>query len=231
MAKKMPKKDINLYTLVVGPKKSTMKKGVLFTVIGIAAVLLLGGGFAAAKVYAVSQDKIAADLEKKVNDPELQEKLQHVNELAKDIAMMRTAGNAYGAIRTEIDYNAKSSCDDFTVDLVEKLVSCEEYNISAEDNHIATITALSFEDQTLHITADSVDSRNISFFVSNLTRLGIFSDVSYESYALTEKNVTYGEEKVSNSVYTYVVDAVFVTHVYEEEPEETTQTTEEATAQ
>lgn len=225
MAKKMPRKDINLYTLVVGPKKSTMKKGVLFAVIGILAVVLLGGGFAAAKVYAVTQEKIASELEAKTNDPALQEKLQHVNDLAQDIATMRTAGNAYSTIRTEIEFGARSNCDDFTLDLVEQLVSCEDYSVGETTREIATITGLSFDGQTLQITAQSVDSRNVSFFVSNLVHLGIFSDVSYDSYTLSETS------------YTYVVNAVFTAHDYTEETTEagetgeTTETTEEANAQ
>ena len=40
---KLPKKDINLYPLVVAPKKNTMKKGALFGILGTVAVLLLGG--------------------------------------------------------------------------------------------------------------------------------------------------------------------------------------------
>lgn len=31
---KLPKKDINLYPLVVAPKKNTMKKGALFGILG-----------------------------------------------------------------------------------------------------------------------------------------------------------------------------------------------------
>ena len=42
---KTPKKDINLYPLVVAPKKNTMKKGALYVVLGAAAVVLLAGGF------------------------------------------------------------------------------------------------------------------------------------------------------------------------------------------
>ena len=38
---KLPKKDINLYPLVVAPKKNTMKKGALFGILGTVAVLLL----------------------------------------------------------------------------------------------------------------------------------------------------------------------------------------------
>ena len=38
---KLPKKDINLYPLVVAPKKNTMKKGALFGILGTVAVLLM----------------------------------------------------------------------------------------------------------------------------------------------------------------------------------------------
>ena len=48
---KLPKKDINLYPLVVAPKKNTMKKGVLFGILGTVAVLLLGGSYAGARIY------------------------------------------------------------------------------------------------------------------------------------------------------------------------------------
>ena len=41
---KIPKKDMNLYPLVVAPKKNTVKKGALFAVAGAAAVVLLVGG-------------------------------------------------------------------------------------------------------------------------------------------------------------------------------------------
>ena len=48
---KLPKKDINLYPLVVAPKKNTMKKGALFGILGTVAVLLLGGSYAGARIY------------------------------------------------------------------------------------------------------------------------------------------------------------------------------------
>ena len=78
MAKKTPEKDINLYLLVAGPKKSTMKKGLLFTVLGIAAVVLMAVGFTSLKVYQSTQEKLVAELEEKTQDPALLEKIEHV---------------------------------------------------------------------------------------------------------------------------------------------------------
>lgn len=40
---KLPKKDINLYPLVVAPKKNTMKKGALFGILGTVAVMPVHG--------------------------------------------------------------------------------------------------------------------------------------------------------------------------------------------
>ena len=53
---KLPKKDINLYPLVVAPKKNTMKKGALFGILGTVAVLLLGGSYAGARIYVHTQE-------------------------------------------------------------------------------------------------------------------------------------------------------------------------------
>lgn len=240
MAKKTPKKDINLYLLVAGPKKSTMKKGLLFTVLGIAAVVLMAVGFTSLKVYQSTQEKLVAELEEKTQDPALLEKIEHVNELAKDIATIRTAGDAYGAVRGEIDYGIRSSCDNFTLDLIDKLIHCQDYRIGSEMEQIAAITAVSYDGQTLHISATSPDSQYVSSFVYNLTRLNIFSDVSYSSYTRSEVEDENGEVTVS---YAYTIDAVFVTHEYndaEENPEatgegettdDTTTGTEEVAAQ
>lgn len=207
---KTPKKDINLYTLVAAPKTKTAKKGVLFTVIGIAAVLLLGGSYAGVRIYVHTQEKIAIALEKKANDTELMEKIKNANAVAADIGTLRTAGNAYTEVRKEID-QSRVYCDDFLEDLIEKLLSCETFVTSQGDFSVATITGLSYADATLSISASSADSNYVSYFVTNLTRLGIFSDISYSGYTLTDEE------------YTYTINAVFVEHVYEETTEPATE--------
>lgn len=199
MAKTL-KKDINLYTLVVAPKAKTVKKGALITVIGIVAVLLLGGSYAGVKIYVHTQDKIVAALQEKAA-------------VAADIGTLRTAGNAYAEVRKEID-QSRSYCDDFSDDLTEKLLSCETYSTAQEDITVATITGLSYDGVVLSITANSTNSTYVSFFVTNLTRLGIFSDISYSGYVL------------SDTEYTYTISAVFVEHVYEETTEPATEVAE-----
>lgn len=210
---KTPKKDINLYTLVVAPKAKTVKKGALITVIGIVAVLLLGGSYAGVKIYVHTQDKIVAALQEKANDTELMEKIANANAVAADIGTLRTAGNAYAEVRKEIDHS-RSYCDDFSDDLTEKLLSCETYSTAQEDITVATITGLSYDGVVLSITANSTNSTYVSFFVTNLTRLGIFSDISYSGYVL------------SDTEYTYTISAVFVEHVYEETTEPATEVAE-----
>lgn len=200
---KVPKKDINLYSLVVAPKKNTAKKGVMFGALGIAAVVLMGGSYAAVRVYVKVQEDQVEELQEKANDPELLEKIAHANAVAEDINLVRTAGNAYSTIRLSID-SSRFYNDDFTEELIQQLISCETRTMpNNEQEQIATITALAYDGSTLSITANSPDSQYVSAFVTNLTHLNLFSDISYSGYAL------------SNEVYTYTVNAVFVTHVYE----------------
>ena len=221
---KTPKKDINLYPLVVAPKKNTMKKGVLFAVIGVAAAVAFVGSFVGVKLYVNAQLEQVAEMEAKANDASLMEKIENANAVVSDINILRTAGNAYAKIGKEI-YGTRSYSDDFSDDLIEKLVGCETYqSMSAGEVRIATITALAYDGETLSITANSADSQDVSAFVTNLTRLGLFSDISYTGYSLSE------------NVYTYTVNAVFVTHNYETTTGEaaaggTTETTTEVAAQ
>lgn len=212
MAKKTPRKDINLYTLVVGQKKSTVKKGVLFAVLGVAAAVLLGGSYGAIRVYAGTQKKHLEEMRAKTEDTALLEKIAHVNELTQDIGIMRNAGNVYDTVQLEITQDARSACDNFTEDLVEQLVSCEEMSFAGERVRIAEITGLSYDGMVLSISASSENSRYISFFNNNLSKLGIFSEVKYSDYAFTETS------------YTYTINATFVEHTYETE-----ESTEEAT--
>ena len=197
---KTPKKDINLYPLVVAPKKNTMKKGALYVVLGAAAVVLLAGGFVGTKIY-----KLVTEMEQKADDSDLREKIKNADAVAADIAVERTAGNAYTELRKQIDsswyYN-----DDFTTDLVDQLKSCE----TAQNETIASITGLSFDGTVLHITAESISSQSVSAFVKNLRNLDAFSNVSYSGYTLTD------------GVYTYEVLATFVEHVYTETPTDVT---------
>ncbi|MGN1404177.1 MAG: hypothetical protein ACI4XB_07640 [Ruminococcus sp.] len=207
---KTPKKDINLYTLVAAPKTKTVKKGALFAVLGIVAVVLLGGSYTGVKIYVHTQEQIAEELQEKANDAELMEKIANANAVAADISTLRTAGNAYSEVRKEIE-QSRAYCDDFSDDLIEKLLECETFHTAQADVTVATITGLSFDGSTLSISASSSDSKYVSYFVTNLTRLGIFSDISYTGYSLS------GEE------YTYTVSAVFVAHVYEETTEPATE--------
>lgn len=122
---KLPKKDINLYPLVVAPKKNTMKKGALFGILGTVAVLLLGGSYAGARIYVHTQENLVSEMETKANDTALMEKINNANAVANDISTLRTAGDVYTEVRATID-GTQEICDNFSEDLVQKLVGCEK---------------------------------------------------------------------------------------------------------
>ena len=107
---KLPKKDINLYPLVVAPKKNTMKKGVLFGILGTVAVLLLGGSYAGARIYVHTQENLVSEMETKANDTALMEKINNANAVANDISTLRTAGDVYTEVRTTIDGTQEICC-------------------------------------------------------------------------------------------------------------------------
>lgn len=194
---KLPKKDINLYPLVVAPKKNTMKKGALFGVLGTVAVLLLGGGYAGARIYVHTQENLVSEMETKANDTALMEKINNANAVANDISTLRTAGDVYTEVRATID-GTREICDNFSEDLVQKLVGCEKtVSPSRGEIQVAEITGLSYDGSTLSIAASSTNSQYVSTFVTNLTRLDLFSSITYDGYSL------------SDSVYTYTVNAVF----------------------
>lgn len=204
---KIPKKDINLYPLVVAPKKNTMKKGALYGVLGVAAVLLLVGGYVGTSIYVHTQEKLVTEMEAKANDTALLEKIQNANAVAADIGILRTAGNAYDEVRVTID-GSQTYCDNFSDELVQQLLSCQDtISPTAGELQIAEITGLSYDGTVLSITADSTDSQYVSTFVANLNRLGLFSSLTYDGYSL------------SDGVYTYTVNASF-------KPAETTATDE-----
>ena len=92
---KLPKKDINLYPLVVAPKKNTMKKGALFGILGTVAVLLLGGSYAGARIYVHTQENLVSEMETKANDTALMEKINNANAVANDIKKLT---NLHGEI-------------------------------------------------------------------------------------------------------------------------------------
>ncbi|MCC8110345.1 MAG: hypothetical protein LIO74_01530 [Ruminococcus sp.] len=101
---KTPKKDLNLYALVAEPKKSTVvKRGALFTVIGIVAVVALAGTYAGVKIYTATLNNSVEEWTEKANDPELQEKINNANAVATEIAILRIASGAYESVRVEID--------------------------------------------------------------------------------------------------------------------------------
>ena len=176
---KIPKKDMNLYPLVVAPKKNTVKKGALFAVAGAAAVVLLVGGYVGARVYVHTQENLVAEMQEKANDAELMEKINNANAVAADINTLRTAGNAYSEIRVKID-GSQEYCDNFSDDLVEKLVSCED---------------------TVSPSKGATKVRSV------LTRLGLFSTVTYDGYTFSEGTYTYTISAVFKSAETTVTDA------------------------
>ena len=191
---KIPKKDMNLYPLVVAPKKNTVKKGALFAVAGAAAVVLLVGGYVGARVYVHTQENLVAEMQEKANDAELMEKINN-------------AGNAYSEIRVKID-GSQEYCDNFSDDLVEKLVSCEDtVSPSKGATKVAKITGLSYDGSVFSIDAYSTDSQYVSTFVANLTRLGLFSTVTYDGYTFSEGTYTYTISAVFKSAETTVTDA------------------------
>lgn len=179
---KIPKKDMNLYPLVVAPKKNTVKKGALFAVAGAAAVVLLVGGYVGARVYVHTQENLVAEMQEKANDAELMEKINNANAVAADINTLRTAGNAYSEIRVKID-GSQEYCDNFSDDLVEKLVSCEDtVSPSKGATKVAKITGLSYDGS-------------------------VFSTVTYDGYTFSEGTYTYTISAVFKSAETTVTDA------------------------
>ncbi len=212
---KTPKKDLNLYALVAGPKKSTVvKRGALFTVIGIVAVVALAGTYAGVKIYTATLNNSVEEWTEKANDPELQEKNNNANAVAAEIAILRIASGAYESVRVEIDSSVQYT-ESFQKDLVERILSCEIYTLSGEEEQVATVISLLFDNEILSITAESTNSRYASFFVQNLTTLGIFDSVNYPGYSS------------SDGVYTYTVSVTFLE--YEVETDKDTATDEEAT--
>lgn len=167
---KAPKKDLNLYTLVVGPKKSTMKKGVLYTILGVTAAVVLVGSYVGVRVYVGAQDRLVEEWTEKANDTDLQEKILDANEIASDIVVMRTVSNAYDEIRIVIDGSKVYTTDTF----VEQLIGCETCILDGMTTQIADITSITYDGTTLSVTANSVESRYASFFVQNLQMLGVF---------------------------------------------------------
>ena len=100
-------------------------------------------------------------------------------------------------MRATID-GTQEICDNFSEDLVQKLVGCEKtVSPGRGEIQVAEITGLSYDGSTLSIAASSTDSQYVSTFVTNLTRLDLFSSITYDGYSL------------SDSVYTYTVNAVF----------------------
>lgn len=216
---KASKKDINLYTLIVGPKKHTVKTGLILGIVGIAALLIMGGTFAGLRVYANAQENKVAELQEKTNDPVLREKLAHVNEVMKQISVLRAAGDVYKEVRLDI-IQSQSYRDDFTPDLVDKIRNCEYRSINSEDVQIAEVTALAYTDNVLQITAHSDDSKYVSMFVDQIKSLGLFESIFYDGYVL--------QEEVG---YVYTVNAVFYKRVYELPAEESTEAVTEAASE
>lgn len=203
---KAPKKDLNLYTLVVGPKKSTMKKGVLYTILGVTAAVVLVGSYVGVRVYVGAQDRLVEEWTEKANDTDLQEKILDANEIASDIVVMRTVSNAYDEIRIVIDGSKAYTTDTF----VEQLIGCETCILDGMTTQIADITSITYDGTTLSVTANSVESRYASFFVQNLQMLGIFQEIGYSGYSS------------SNDGYTYTVNGELTPYEPEESTEEAT---------
>lgn len=210
---KVAKKDINLYALVAGPSKRTVKTGLIAAIAGAAALVLMGGAFAGLKIYAGSQENAVEVLQQKTQDPVLIEKLNSVSELMKQINTLRSSGDVYKQVRLDI-IQSQSYCDDFTPEFIETLRTSETIVSAGSIIQLAEITGLSFDGSVLHITATSTDNRNVSNFIDRLNSLGLFSQISYGGYSLATENG-----------YTFTVDAVFYPHEYEmpSENEEETQ--------
>ncbi len=200
---KTSKKDINLYNLIASPKSHTVKTGLIFGVIGITAVVIMGGTFAGLKVYANSQEKRVEILAEKTKDPVLLEKLSRVQEISDQISVLRTAGDVYKEVHLQ-RIQSQGYRDDFTIDFVSKLESCEEGVVYNRQTHLAEITDLSYSNKTLYITAESSDSKYVSIFVDNLNSTGLFSDLSYGGYT-----------RQDGTGYVYTVNATFYPREYE----------------
>lgn len=224
---KISKKDINFYSQLASPTTTKIKTGAIVGVAAIVMVVLMIGGYVGLKVYNTSITKQIDDLQVKMEDQVLAEKISKANDVASEISILRTAGDAYSQVRTEINENQRY-VDDFSDTLNEQLLSCENYTSNGKTTRVATIEGYSYDDEILTITATSTDSACVSFFVSNINKLGLFESVTYSGYEVEE------DEESGTSVYNYTVDAVFLTHDYTETEEETTadgstETTEEVT--
>lgn len=200
---KTSKKDINLYALVAGNQKRTVKTGLIAAIAGVAVLVLMGGAFAGLKVYAKSQENAVHVLQQKTEDPVLKEKLSKVNELMQQINTLRSSGDVYKQVRLDIIYS-QAYCDDFSDDFIETIKSSETVVSAGNIIRLATITGLSYDGTTLHISAVSADNRDISNFIDRLNSLGLFSQISYGGYSLA-----------TESGYSFTVDAQFYPHEYE----------------
>lgn len=204
---KTAKKDINLYALVAGDQKRTVKTGLIAIVAGLAALVLMGSAYAGLKIYAASQQNAVQVLQQKTEDPVLKEKLSKVNELMQQINTLRSSGDVYKKVRLNIIYS-QAYCDDFTDEFIDTLRTSETIVSAGNIVRLATITGLSYDGSQLHITATSSDNRHISNFMDRLNSLELFSEISYSGYSLA-----------TESGYTFTVNATFYPHEYELPPE------------
>ena len=70
--------------------------------------------------------------------------------MANDISTLRTAGDVYTEVRTTID-GTQEICDNFSEDLVQKLVGCEKtVSPSRGEIQVAEITGLSYDAAPFH---------------------------------------------------------------------------------
>jgi Tfp pilus assembly protein PilN len=222
MSKKIPKKDLNLYTALIGPKKKTVSTGIILSIVGASAAVLLIGSYVGLRIYAATKEADVTQLEMLTQDSVLQEKLAHANEVMEEVHVLQVSSGAYEEVYGEI-IQTEGYCKNFSSDLVEQLLRCQDFTVSGHAQQIATITGLSYSGGVLQIAAESDDSRNVSYFVNQLKTLDLFTEISYSGYA----------QSGAGESYSYVVTATFQPHTYvlDEETGEVVEESEDSAAQ
>lgn len=153
---RLPRKDINMYVLVAGPSKAkTAQTSILFIMLGILLVLLLIAGFVAVRIYVSVLNRRVADMQATLKNNNMSEQVAQSNELAQQINTLRTANEIYTSVRSDEIAPKAQYVDDFSLDLVDRIFTCENRMTANGVEKIAILNALSYDFTSLSITAYS----------------------------------------------------------------------------
>jgi hypothetical protein len=175
-------KDINFYTQFADPSKKKNKKETIIVAAAGGVIIALAGVYGFLMLNSLALSNKRDDLEAKVNDKNLLDRIALSEKMADDTVKYNTVIDVYKNNDLDIASNNKVR-DNVTQRVLDTLLGCELGT--------TTVQSFSYADGTVTLNVSAGSEEEAADYITNLKATGVFDWVEYVGYSKTDTEYSY----------------------------------------